>query len=144
MRSRLGIPITIATDPRHGTENNPGAALYTPSFSQWPSSLGLAATRDTLLVREFGDIARQEYNAVSIRLGLFDNPYVNEKEALKTAEKKEFREKGKIAQAKSTVLLKNDNLLPLAKGTKIYTDGMLTPHVLNKYGEVVNDPAMPM
>ncbi|MCD6543981.1 MAG: glycoside hydrolase family 3 protein, partial [Flavobacteriaceae bacterium] len=49
-RTRLGIPITIATDPRHGTQNNPGAAIFTPSFSQWPSSLGLAATRDTLLV----------------------------------------------------------------------------------------------
>jgi len=69
-RTRLGIPITIATDPRHGTQNNPGAAIFTPSFSQWPSSLGLAATRDTLLVREFGDIARQEYNAVGIRLAL--------------------------------------------------------------------------
>jgi len=357
-RSRLGIPITIATDPRHGTENNPGAALYTPSFSQWPSSLGFAATRDTLLVREFGDIARQEYNSVGIKLalhpmadlsteprwgrsngtfgedahlsammtkayvlgfqgdslsqssvacmtkhfsgggpqaggedphfaygkeqaypgnnfdyhlipfvegafpaktaqmmpyygipmdqteenvafafnktiitkmlrekynfngvictdwniisgskmgearawgvehltpiertkkvidagcdqfggesnpefiielvksgqisesridesvkrilrdkfilGLFDDPYVDENEALKTAGKKEFREKGKIAQAKSTVLLKNENILPLAKGTKIYTDGMLTPEVLNKYGEVVDNPA---
>jgi len=357
-RSRLGIPITIATDPRHGTENNPGAALHTPSFSQWPSSLGFAATRDTLLVREFGDIARQEYNSVGIKLalhpmadlsteprwgrsngtfgedahlsammtkayvlgfqgdslsqssvacmtkhfsgggpqaggedphfaygkeqaypgnnfdyhlipfvegafpaktaqmmpyygipmdqteenvafafnktiitkmlrekynfngvictdwniisgskmgearawgvehltpiertkkvldagcdqfggesnpefiielvksgqisesridesvkrilrdkfilGLFDDPYVDENEALKIAGKKEFREKGKIAQAKSTVLLKNENILPLAKGTKIYTDGMLTPEVLNKYGEVVNDPA---
>jgi beta-glucosidase len=357
-RTRLGIPITIATDPRHGTENNPGAALYTPSFSQWPSSLGFAATRDTLLVREFGDIARQEYTSVGIRLalhpmadlsteprwgrtngtfgedahlsaimtkayvlgfqgdslnassvatmtkhfsgggpqldgedphfaygkeqaypgnnfdyhlipfeegafpaktaqimpyygipmdqtgenvafafnksiitkmlrgtykfdgvictdwniisgsklgdarawgvehltpiertkkvidagcdqfggesnpefiidlvksgqiaesridesvkrilrdkfilGLFDDPYVDENKALKTAGKKEFREKGKIAQAKSTVLLKNENILPLAKGTKIYTDGMLTPEVLNKYGEVVNDPS---
>ncbi len=69
-RTRLGIPITIATDPRHGTENNPGAGLYTPAFSQWPSSLGLAATRDTLLVREFGDIARQEYRAVGIHLAL--------------------------------------------------------------------------
>jgi len=69
-RTRLGIPITIATDPRHGTENNPGASIYTPSFSQWPSSLGLAATCDTVLVREFGDIARQEYLSVGIRLAL--------------------------------------------------------------------------
>ncbi len=69
-RSRLGIPVTIASDPRHGTENNPGAAIFTPSFSQWPSSLGLAATRDTLLVREFANIARQEYLATGIRLAL--------------------------------------------------------------------------
>lgn len=69
-RTRLGIPITIASDPRHGTENNPGAALYTPAFSQWPSSLGLAASRDTLMARQFGDMARQEYTAVGIRLAL--------------------------------------------------------------------------
>ncbi len=69
-RTRLGIPITIASDPRHGNENNPGAALYTPAFSQWPSSLGLAASRDTMLVREFGNIARQEYLATGIRVAL--------------------------------------------------------------------------
>ena len=69
-RTRLGIPITIASDPRHGTENNPGASLYTPAFSQWPSSLGLAAMRDTNVVREFGDIARQEYIACGIKLAL--------------------------------------------------------------------------
>jgi len=69
-RSRLGIPITIATDPRHGSKNNPGAAIYTPSFSQWPSSLGLAATRDTTLVREFGELAREDYKATGIRLAL--------------------------------------------------------------------------
>ena len=356
-RTRLGIPITVATDPRHGTENNPGAALFTPAFSQWPSSLGLAATRDTILVREFADIARQEYKAVGLRLalhpmadlateprwgrangtfgedaqlsammtkayvlgfqgdsldqngvacmtkhfsgggpqedgedahfpygknqvypgnnfdyhiipfikgafeantaqimpyygipmgqtsedvafgfnkdiittllrdslnfkgvvctdwnlisssmmgegrswgvenlsekervkkvidagcdqfggeslpeliielvndgaiseeridisvkrimldkfrlGLFDDPYVNEKEALQIAGKKTFRDKGKIAQGKSMVLLKNDGLLPLKKGTKIYAEGMLTPEVINTNGVLVDDP----
>lgn len=69
-KSRLGIPITIASDPRHGSEHNPGAALSTPTFSQWPTSLGLAATRDTVLVREFADIARQEYLSTGIRLAL--------------------------------------------------------------------------
>jgi len=356
-RTRLGIPITIATDPRHGTENNIGAGLYTPGFSQWPSSLGLAATRDTLLVREFGNIARQEYLATGIRLalhpmadlateprwgrsngtfgedaelsammtkayvlgfqgdslgtesvacmtkhfsgggpqedgedahfpygknqvypgdnfdyhlipfekgafpaktaqimpyygipmdqtdenvafafnktiittmlrekygfdgvictdwniisgsnisdarawgvedlspaerakkvldagcdqfggesspeliielvksgqltearidesvkrimrdkfrlGLFDNPYVNENDAKKIAGNNTFREMGKRAQAKSLVLLKNDQLLPLKKGTKIYADGMINTEVLNTYGELVDNP----
>lgn len=69
-RSRLGIPVTIATDPRHGSKNNPGAAIYTPDFSQWPTSLGLAATRDTTLVRRFGEIAREDYKAAGIRLAL--------------------------------------------------------------------------
>ena len=69
-RSRLGIPVTIATDPRHGSKNNPGAAIFTPSFSQWPSSLGLAATRDTALVRRFGKLAAEDYKATGIRLAL--------------------------------------------------------------------------
>ena len=69
-RMRLGIPITIATDPRHSADNNPGASILTSSFSSWPNPLGLAATRDTLLVREFGDIARQEYRAVGITVAL--------------------------------------------------------------------------
>lgn len=69
-RMRLGIPITIATDPRHGAENNPGTAIFTPVFSQWPNQLGLAATGDTNLVREFADIARQEYRSVGITVAL--------------------------------------------------------------------------
>lgn len=356
--SRLGIPMTIATDPRHGTESNPGAALYTPSFSQWPTSLGLAATRDTILVKEFANIARQEYLATGIRLalhpmadlateprwgrtngtfgedanlsaimtkayilgfqgdtlgtnsvatmtkhfsgggpqengedahfgygknqiypgdnfdyhlipfergafpantaqimpyygipigqtdedvafafnksiittllrkkyqfngvvctdwniisgssisearawgvehltplertkkvldagcdqfggessteliielvntgqiseeridisvkrimrdkfklGLFDNPYVDVNKAKLIAGNEEFRKKGEIAQAKSTILLKNDNILPLQKGTKVFAAGMKNPSLINNYGSLVNDPS---
>jgi beta-glucosidase len=69
-RTRLGIPVTLATDPRHGVPNAPGASIYSPFFSSWPSTLGLAATRDSNLVREFGDIARQEYKALGFRLTL--------------------------------------------------------------------------
>ena len=69
-RTRLGIPITLATDPRHGVPNAPGASIYSPFFSSWPSTLGLAATRDSNLVRAFGDIARQEYKALGFRLTL--------------------------------------------------------------------------
>ncbi|MEL6276690.1 MAG: glycoside hydrolase family 3 N-terminal domain-containing protein, partial [Bacteroidota bacterium] len=69
-RTRLGIPVTIASDPRHEGAYNPGAIISTPAFSQWPGALGLAATRDSQLVRHFADIARQEYLAVGIRLAL--------------------------------------------------------------------------
>lgn len=68
--TRLGIPVTISTDPRHSFTENPGAAMLSGPFSQWPDALGLAATRDEELVRTFGDIARQEYTAVGIRLAL--------------------------------------------------------------------------
>jgi len=69
-RTRLGIPVTIASDPRHTTRENAGASIPTPFFSKWCSPLGFAAIGDTTLMREFGDIARQEYKALGIRLAL--------------------------------------------------------------------------
>jgi beta-glucosidase len=69
-RTRLGIPITIATDPRHSAIENPGASIPTPFFSNWCSPLGFAAIGDSTLMREFGDIARQEYTALGMRLSL--------------------------------------------------------------------------
>ena len=65
-----GIPVTVSTDPRHGFIENAGASFAAKAFSQWPESLGLAALRDAALVREFGDIARQEYCSVGIRAAL--------------------------------------------------------------------------
>lgn len=69
-QTRLGIPVTLATDPRHAFTNNPGAAFAAGSFSQWPETLGLAAVGDAALVEQFGDIARQEYTAVGLRVAL--------------------------------------------------------------------------
>src|SRR6266498_1870948 len=69
-QTRLGIPITISTDPRHAFSNNPLAGMMAGSFSQFPEPTGLAATRDVNLVQQFADIARQEYLAVGIRRAL--------------------------------------------------------------------------
>jgi beta-glucosidase len=66
---------------------------------------------------------------------------VDEKEALEIAGNSQFVEKGKQAQAKSMVLLKNQDLLPLKKGIKIYADGMTDLTGLEKYGEVVKKPS---
>ncbi|MGN8027650.1 glycoside hydrolase family 3 protein [Microbacterium sp. 22242] len=68
--TRLGIPVSLSTDPRHAFSENPGAALLAGPFSQWPEPLGLAATADPELVERFGDVARQEYLAVGIRVAL--------------------------------------------------------------------------
>ncbi|GAB3598320.1 glycoside hydrolase family 3 protein [Microbacterium tumbae] len=68
--TRLGIPVTLSTDPRHSFSDNPGAAIMAGPFSQWPETLGLAATRDEGLVARFADIARQEYTAVGLRVAL--------------------------------------------------------------------------
>jgi beta-glucosidase len=68
--TRLGIPVTISSDPRHSFSNNPLTSFRAAGFSQWPEPIGLAATGDEALVEEFGDIARQEYVAVGIRVAL--------------------------------------------------------------------------
>lgn len=65
--TRLGIPITIASDPRHGYADNPATSFTGEGLSQWPEPLGLAAIGDEALVEEFGNIARQEYVALGIR-----------------------------------------------------------------------------
>ncbi|WP_207203755.1 glycoside hydrolase family 3 N-terminal domain-containing protein [Actinomyces minihominis] len=68
--TRLGIPITISTDPRHSYSNNPLAGMLAGSFSVWPEPIGFGAIADPALTETFGDIARQEYTAVGIRLAL--------------------------------------------------------------------------
>ncbi|WPF82799.1 glycoside hydrolase family 3 C-terminal domain-containing protein [Sanguibacter sp. 4.1] len=69
-QTRLGIPVTVSTDPRHAFHENTGASFAAGFFSQWPDSLGLAAIGDAELVREFADAARQEYLSVGIRAAL--------------------------------------------------------------------------
>jgi beta-glucosidase len=66
-QTRLGIPVTLYTDPRHSFAENLGAALAAGAFSQWPETLGFGAVDDPELVARFADIARQEYLAVGIR-----------------------------------------------------------------------------
>jgi beta-glucosidase len=54
-------------------------------------------------------------------LGLFENPYVNVEEAVKTVGNKEAVAAADLALRKSIVLLRNDDKrLPLAKKTKVY------------------------
>ncbi len=68
--TRLGIPLTISTDPRNHFQFVVGATTQSNRFSQWPEALGFAAIGDTALVRRFGDIARQEYRAAGMHMAL--------------------------------------------------------------------------
>ncbi|MEK7830033.1 MAG: glycoside hydrolase family 3 N-terminal domain-containing protein [Acidobacteriota bacterium] len=68
--SRLGIPLTISTDPRHHFQYTLGTSSIGNGFTQWPETLGFAAVGDTVLMRRFGEIARQEYRAVGIHMAL--------------------------------------------------------------------------
>ena len=69
-RTRLGIPVTIASDPRNSYSNNPLASAFAGDFSIWPEPIGLAAIGDSLVAWQFADIARQEYLAAGIRVSL--------------------------------------------------------------------------
>ena len=70
-RSRLGIPVTISSDPIHEVPNGGGVASFSlDGFSKWPSQLGLAASQNPNLVKQFAEIAREEYLAVGIRTAL--------------------------------------------------------------------------
>lgn len=66
----LAIPVTLSTDPRHHFNDNPLLSMLAGPFSQWPEPLGLAAIGSEDLVRQFADMARQEYTAVGIRVAL--------------------------------------------------------------------------
>ena len=61
-------------------------------------------------------------------------------EAEAIAENQEFRDKGKNAQAVSSVLLKNNGILPLKAGTKIYAEGFTDTGLIPKYGQLVDNP----
>lgn len=68
-QTRLGIPVTLASDPRnHFTRNI--FAMAAADFSQWCEPLGFAAIGDAALVRRFAELVRREYLAVGIRMAL--------------------------------------------------------------------------
>lgn len=66
-----GIPANNSSDPRHGSdtyaEYNAGAG---GRISMWPGTLGIAASFDPSLMREFGKIAAEEYRALGIATAL--------------------------------------------------------------------------
>lgn len=68
--TRLGIPIMFSTDPRHGATL--GAHVSGQQyFSQWPSregQVGITATRDTEIVKKFGEVVAEEYRAVGLHM----------------------------------------------------------------------------
>jgi len=67
----FGIPSNNSSDPRHRAittaEYNVGSA---GQISMWPGSLGMAATFDPAVVKQFGQIASKEYRALGISTAL--------------------------------------------------------------------------
>ena len=70
-RTRLGIPLSISSDPVHEVPRGGGIASFTlDGVSKWPSQLGFAAGRDASMLETFGDIAAAEYRAMGFTTAL--------------------------------------------------------------------------
>ena len=86
--------------------------------------------------------ARFEQSAVRLlrnifRPGLFENPYLNIEESIKTVGNPQFMKAGYDAQLKSIVLLKNKmHILPLKKGISVYIPKRYTAPVRDFFGNV--------
>lgn len=68
--TRLGIPLTISSDPRNHFQYVLGASETANGASQWPELPGFAALGDAERMHAFGDAARREYRAVGIHMAL--------------------------------------------------------------------------
>ncbi|MGP3968930.1 glycoside hydrolase family 3 protein [Streptomyces sp. 6N223] len=68
--TRLGIPVSMSSDPRNRFTATEGQSVGAGSFTRWPGSLGFAAIGERALVREFADACRQEYDAVGLAVAL--------------------------------------------------------------------------
>ncbi|WP_406437125.1 glycoside hydrolase family 3 C-terminal domain-containing protein [Streptomyces sp. NBC_01613] len=70
LSTRLGIPVTLSSDPRHHFTENWAMSTTARGFAQFPETTGLAAIGDEETVRQFADVVRREYLAVGIRVAL--------------------------------------------------------------------------
>ncbi|WP_029069055.1 glycoside hydrolase family 3 N-terminal domain-containing protein [Jonesia quinghaiensis] len=62
------IPVNFSTDPRNDAKDSYAGAEG--GVSQWPALLGLAATFDAEVVRQFGEVVSAEYRAMGLANGL--------------------------------------------------------------------------
>jgi beta-glucosidase len=69
-QARLGVPLTVSTDPRHHFQFILGASNTSAGYSQWPETLGFGALRDKRLMKRFAEVARREYRATGIHQAL--------------------------------------------------------------------------
>ena len=82
--------------------------------------------------------------AVKFRLGLFDDPFVDEDAAAETVGRKDFRDAGYAAQARSVTILQNGTdrhapVLPLSRGQRVYAENV-SPEAVAVLGEQVDRP----
>ena len=70
-QSRFGIPVCISSDPRHAAGKKGAEFSGTgKEVSRWPEGLGMAATFDVDLMKEFASVIAKEYRALGISQAL--------------------------------------------------------------------------
>ncbi len=85
--------------------------------------------------------------AVKFRLGLFDDPYVDENAAANTVGRRDFRDEGYLAQARSVTVLTNapahgepgEMRLPLPSGLRVYAENV-SQAAIERHGKLVDRP----
>ncbi|SES27104.1 beta-glucosidase [Pedococcus cremeus] len=89
------------------------------------------------------DASARRILAVKFRLGLFDNPYVDEDLAVETVGRQDFRDEGYAAQAASVTVLQNGGqrppVLPLERGRRVYAENV-SPEAVARLGTRVDRP----
>ena len=69
--SAYGVPVCISSDPRHAAGKKGAEFSGTGrEVSRWPEGLGMAATFDVGLIKEFAKVIAKEYRALGITQAL--------------------------------------------------------------------------
>ncbi|MEU8637757.1 glycoside hydrolase family 3 N-terminal domain-containing protein [Amycolatopsis sp. NPDC048633] len=75
--------------------------------------------------------------ALMFHLGLFENPYVSEENAVLTVGRSDFVAAGASAQRRSMVVLTGSGVLPLSDGVRLYVEGV-DREVAARYASIVD------
>ncbi len=68
--TRLGIPVIVAANSKNELGGfKMGGSEHDQDFTQWPGTLGLAATHDIEVIGDFADRSRAEWVAAGLRKG---------------------------------------------------------------------------
>ncbi len=104
----------------------------------------LDLVRQGRVTEERVDESARRLLLVKFRLGLFDDPYVDEDEAAAVVGREDFRAAGMAAQSASVTVLQNGSdalaaVLPMSEGVRVYLEGA-DPAVVGRYATVVDRP----
>ncbi|WP_353952770.1 glycoside hydrolase family 3 N-terminal domain-containing protein [Knoellia sp. S7-12] len=105
----------------------------------------LELVRDGRVTKDRVDASARRLLAVKFRLGLFDNPFVDEEAAASTVGREDFTAAGYAAQARSVTVLQNAMVgstpaLPLTGKRKVYAENF-SDEAVATLGDRVSQPA---